>query len=160
MKGFTRQWIEPELKFSIILLILISYASVVIGIVFGATLHSWIVAVASAVGAFLSLVTGLYVVYWGTRRSVDSPSWRNVSPGSPSGVSSVVDILGVGLSVSVFFLHARSTPSSWSFKWLSAILQDTSGTAATVSESNQSGKFHHRSTSIYRGRRRSIHLQR
>jgi len=70
MKGFTRQWLEPELKLSAILLVLVVYASVIVSIIFGVALHSWIIAIAVGGGVLLSFVTGLYIVYWGTRRSV------------------------------------------------------------------------------------------
>lgn len=69
MKGFARQWIEPELKFSVILLVLVLHASVLVGIMFGVALHSWISGIATGGGALFFLVTFLYIVYWGTRRS-------------------------------------------------------------------------------------------
>ena len=70
MKGFARQWIEPELKFSMILLVLVLHASALIGIILGVSLHSWIAGIAAGGGGFFFLVTFLYIVYWGTRRSV------------------------------------------------------------------------------------------
>ena len=69
MKGFARQWIEPELKFSMILFVLVLHASALVGIILGISLHSWISGIAAGGGAFFFLVTFLYIVYWGTRRS-------------------------------------------------------------------------------------------
>ena len=73
MKGFTRQWIEPELQRSVILFILVIYSSIIVGIIVGVSLHSWIVAIASGGVTFLALVTCLCIVYLGAGRSTTVP---------------------------------------------------------------------------------------
>lgn len=68
MKGFARQWIEPQLKFSVILFIVLLHATALFGIIMGISMKSWIAGVASGGGIFFLLVTFLYIVYWGTER--------------------------------------------------------------------------------------------
>lgn len=68
MKGFARQWIEPQLKFSVVLLIVVLHLAALLGVIMGVSLDSWIAGVATGGGSFFLIVTFLYIVYWGTER--------------------------------------------------------------------------------------------
>lgn len=69
MKGFARQWIEPQLQFSVVLLIVVLHVAALLGVIMGVSLDSWIAGVATGGGSFFLIVTFLYIVYWGTERS-------------------------------------------------------------------------------------------
>lgn len=68
MKGFARQWIEPQLKFSFILFIVLLHLATLIGVITGIASDSWIAGLATGGGSFAFLVTFLLIVYWGTER--------------------------------------------------------------------------------------------
>lgn len=68
MKGFARQWIEPQLQFSAILLLVVLHVATLFGVILGVSLDSWIAGVATGGGSLFVIVTFLYIVYWGTER--------------------------------------------------------------------------------------------
>ena len=68
MKGFARQWIEPQFQFSFILVLVLIHVSALLAAVVGISSASWIAAVSTAAGLFFLLLTFLYVVYWGSTR--------------------------------------------------------------------------------------------
>ena len=68
MKGFARQWIEPQLKFSAILLLVVLHVATLLGVIFGVSLDSWIAGVATGGGSLFLIVTFLYITYWGSER--------------------------------------------------------------------------------------------
>lgn len=68
MKGFARQWIEPQLHFSFILFIVLLHLATLIGVITGVASDSWIAGLATGCGSFAFLVTFLLTVYWGTER--------------------------------------------------------------------------------------------
>lgn len=70
MKGFARQWIEPQLQFSVILFIVILHVATLLGVILGVSLDSWIAGVATGAGSFFLITTFLYIVYWGTERLI------------------------------------------------------------------------------------------
>ena len=75
MKGFARQWLEPQFQFSLILFLLLLHLGGLISAVVGISTHSWIAAVSSGAGAFVFLSTFLYVAYWGSTRY--GPNFRH-----------------------------------------------------------------------------------
>lgn len=77
MKAFARQWIEPQLQFSLILVIVLLNAATLLALVVGVSSHSLIIALATGVGAFFLFLTFLYIVYWGTERCAEDAA-RNV----------------------------------------------------------------------------------
>ncbi len=68
MKGFARQWIEPQLNFSFILFVVLVHLATVIGVITGVASDSWIAGLATGGGSFAFLVTFLLIVYFGTER--------------------------------------------------------------------------------------------
>lgn len=70
MKNFARQWIEPQLRFSIVLFLVLLHISTLLGILVGVSLHSWIPGVATGGGSFFLIFTFLFIVHWGTERYI------------------------------------------------------------------------------------------
>lgn len=68
MKGFARQWIEPQLRFSVILFLVMLHAATLLGVIVGVSLDSWIAGLATGGGSFFLVLTFLYIVFWGTER--------------------------------------------------------------------------------------------
>lgn len=68
MKGFARQWIEPQLQFSVVLSIIVLHIATLLGVIMGVSLDSWIAGLATGGGCFFLIVTFLYIVYWGSER--------------------------------------------------------------------------------------------
>ena len=68
MKGFARQWIEPQLRFTVILFLVVLHLSTLLGVVLGVSLHSWITGLATGGGSFFLTFTFLYIVHWGSER--------------------------------------------------------------------------------------------
>jgi hypothetical protein len=68
MKGFARQWIEPQLQFSVVLCIMVLHIATLFGVILGVSLDSWIAGLATGGGCFFLMVTFLYIVYWGYER--------------------------------------------------------------------------------------------
>ena len=68
MKGFARQWIEPQLNFSFILFVVLVHLATLIGVITGVASDSWIAGLATGGGSFAFLVTFLLIVYFGTER--------------------------------------------------------------------------------------------
>ena len=68
MKGFARQWIEPQLQFSLVLSIMVLHIATLFGVIMGVSLDSWIAGLATGGGCFFLIVTFLYIVYWGSER--------------------------------------------------------------------------------------------
>ncbi|XP_014244027.1 kinase D-interacting substrate of 220 kDa B isoform X2 [Cimex lectularius] len=68
MKNFARQWMEPIIHFSWLLLVILGHISVIVGLVLGLVTYSWITGISVATGLIIFSYTLLVLLWYSSQR--------------------------------------------------------------------------------------------
>ncbi|KAJ9575076.1 hypothetical protein L9F63_007737, partial [Diploptera punctata] len=68
MKNFARQWMDPVFQFSSLLLLVIVHFALIVGMIVGLAVQSWLIGVCSGGGLIILCYTFLVLVWYGSQR--------------------------------------------------------------------------------------------
>ncbi|XP_024226522.1 kinase D-interacting substrate of 220 kDa isoform X7 [Bombus impatiens] len=68
MKNFARQWMDPVFQFSVLLFVIVTHVSLLVGITIGLALQSWIVGLACGISLIFFTYTFLILVWYANKR--------------------------------------------------------------------------------------------
>jgi len=68
MKNFARQWIDPVFQFSSLLFLVIAHISLLVGVIIGLALQSWIIGIACGVSLLIVIYIFLVLVWYAHKR--------------------------------------------------------------------------------------------
>ncbi|XP_033320746.1 kinase D-interacting substrate of 220 kDa B isoform X1 [Bombus bifarius] len=68
MKNFARQWMDPVFQFSVLLFVVVTHVSLLVGITIGLALQSWIVGLACGISLIFFTYTFLILVWYANKR--------------------------------------------------------------------------------------------
>lgn len=68
MKNFARQWMDPVFQFSVLLFVVVTHVSLLVGITIGLALQSWIVGLACGISLIFFTYTFLILIWYANKR--------------------------------------------------------------------------------------------
>ncbi|XP_070172174.1 kinase D-interacting substrate of 220 kDa B isoform X3 [Polyergus mexicanus] len=68
MKNFARQWIDPVFQFSSLLFLVVAHISLVVGLIIGLTLQSWIIGLSCGISLLFIVYIFLLLVWYANKR--------------------------------------------------------------------------------------------
>jgi len=68
MKNFARQWIDPVFQFSSLLFLVVAHVSLLVGIILGLVLQSWIIGLSSGISLLVVVYIFLILVWYANKR--------------------------------------------------------------------------------------------
>ncbi|XP_018044615.1 PREDICTED: kinase D-interacting substrate of 220 kDa isoform X1 [Atta colombica] len=68
MKNFARQWIDPVFQFSSLLFLVVAHISLLVGIILGLVLQSWIIGLSSGISLLVVVYIFLILVWYANKR--------------------------------------------------------------------------------------------